>query len=99
MHKDITKGPGRNEQAKARAMALRQFRDGDVCPLCNRPMFHAQKLELDHKIPRALGGANGPTRLTHASCNHSAGARLKNRLYRNQPRGRRRRNGRQTYRW
>lgn len=65
---------------KARRDAMAAFKDGTLCPLCKRPMRTWQKLHLDHTIPVALGGEGGPTRLTHAYCNDSAGAKLGNRL-------------------
>lgn len=38
------------------------------------------KLDADHVIPRALGGANGPLVLSHAHCDKAAGAALGNKL-------------------
>lgn len=61
---------------KRRAAALRALCDGDACRLCGRPMFHGQDLDLDHVAPRVLGGHDGPTELTHATCNRAAGGRL-----------------------
>lgn len=55
---------------------------GQPCPMCNRVMHRVQRLDLDHLIPRALGGANGPRRIVHASCNRRAGAELGRRLAR-----------------
>jgi hypothetical protein len=60
---------------------------GQPCPLCwGRPwqygdglMWPWQKLDLDHAVPRALGG-QGPRRIVHARCNRRAGAILGNRL-------------------
>lgn len=48
---------------------------GQPCPYCGKPMFSAtQQLDADHAVPRALGGAAGPLRWAHSSCNRSAGA-------------------------
>jgi hypothetical protein len=50
------------------------------CPLCGRLMLKGQFLDLDHEIPRVLGGTDGPVRITHRSCNRRLGARLAGRL-------------------
>ncbi|SRR6266567_4024357 len=63
---------------KKRLMAI--HRDGDPCWRCGQPMYKSQGLQRGHIIDRALGGADGPAALEHASCNLSAGARLGNRL-------------------
>lgn len=55
---------------------------GAPCPYCEKPMWPADKLDLDHVVPRALGGAGGGVRWAHASCNRSAGGRLGNALRR-----------------
>lgn len=49
-------------------------RDGLVCALCNQIMID-EKMEIDHIIPRALGGANKMSnlRMVHAFCNRSSG--------------------------
>lgn len=60
----------------ARAAALAALVDGDPCPLCDEPMTHDQRLQLDHATPVALGGLAGSGRLAHASCNERAGQRL-----------------------
>jgi 5-methylcytosine-specific restriction endonuclease McrA len=65
---------------KARAAALAAFRDGTPCPYCPYPMYRWQALELDHVIPRALGGISGPVRLAHAVCNRRAGGRIGGRI-------------------
>lgn len=65
---------------RARAAALAALREGeDMCPFCRRPMLAAQRLDYDHALPVSQGGADGPRRLSHASCNRAAGARLGNR--------------------
>lgn len=59
-----------------RAALLAKLIPGQPCPLCGYPMYHPeQRLDLDHHIPRALGG-EGPRRLVHARCNRRAGALL-----------------------
>ena len=63
---------------RARAAALNTMRQGEPCPLCDRPMYYPeQALDLDHVVPRVLGGGTGPRQLTHSSCNRSAGALLR----------------------
>jgi 5-methylcytosine-specific restriction endonuclease McrA len=69
--------------------------EGTPCPKCGYPMSKMQALELDHVIPRALGGIGGVTRLMHKKCNRSAGGRLGNQL---KKRGRRRRPQKQKQR-
>ena len=66
------------EHQKARREALASMPEGMPCSKCGLPMYKTQALDLDHVIPRALGGIGGPTRLTHASCNRSSGSRLGN---------------------
>lgn len=64
---------------RARAEALRAFVEGRPCPMCGKPMYTSQGLDLDHVTPMALGGAkDGPKRLVHRSCNRRAGAVLTN---------------------
>ena len=65
---------------KARKAALARLRDGDPCPRCGQPMYRAQRLDLDHVIPRVLGGGQGPKVLSHAACNRSHGARITTRI-------------------
>jgi 5-methylcytosine-specific restriction endonuclease McrA len=52
---------------------------GKPCPLCGKPMLKGQALDLDHEVPRVVGG-KGPRRMAHRRCNRSAGARLGNKL-------------------
>jgi 5-methylcytosine-specific restriction endonuclease McrA len=61
---------------RARAAALAALVPGTPCPYCRRPMLPGQALDLDHLIPRSRGGAGGPVRLAHASCNRRAGQQL-----------------------
>ena len=56
---------------------------GKECPLCGCVMLEGMALELDHVVPRAMGGMDGPVRITHARCNRAAGARLRNLMYGN----------------
>lgn len=88
-------GLGYRHQCDRRA-AIKAMPDGTQCPLCGQPM-HAEPsrnpdgraLQYDHIIARALGGHNGPKRLTHATCNESAGRALGAQLMRGKPRVRR----------
>lgn len=67
-------------QQQERAAALGALDPGEPCPLCGYPMYHPeQRLDLDHSVPRALGG-DGPRRLALARCNRRAGGRLGNQL-------------------
>ena len=68
-------GLGAEHQA-ARKRALAAMPEGAPCGMCGQPMFHAQRLQYDHVIPRSLGGKNGPRRIVHAVCNGRAGQRL-----------------------
>jgi 5-methylcytosine-specific restriction endonuclease McrA len=71
----------RTAQARLRREALAALIEGTLCPMCKRPMYLRQKLELDHIIPRSKGGKTTKqnTRLTHKSCNQHAGRVLGNR--------------------
>jgi hypothetical protein len=70
------KGLGWSHQ-RAREAALRALHPGTPCPYCLLPMWPGvQDLDLDHLIPRSAGGAGGPVRLAHASCNRRHGQRL-----------------------
>lgn len=52
------------------------------CPLCGQTMLPDQQLDLDHGLPRALGGrtGDGTGRIVHGACNRTAGARLARQL-------------------
>lgn len=52
---------------------------GTACPMCGEVMSADQSLDLDHVVPRAVGG-DGPVRIVHTSCNRSEGAKFGNRL-------------------
>jgi hypothetical protein len=81
-----------HQQDKARL--LRELVDGTPCPLVEwcggAPMIHPSRcefgpcfwctLERDHSVARVLGGHDSPGRLSHARCNHRAGAALGNKL-------------------
>jgi hypothetical protein len=73
------RGLGSDHVADLKRLKARH-RDGDPCWRCGKPMFKWQKLERDHIIDRALGGAQGPAVLAHMECNRSAGARLGNQM-------------------
>jgi hypothetical protein len=47
---------------------------GTMCPLCGLPMLEGQALDLDHSRPRSIDPTSRGDRITHASCNRSAGA-------------------------
>lgn len=52
------------------------LREGQPCPRCGLPMFSKQKLDVGHVIDAARGGAYGPKRWEHSTCNRKAGAKL-----------------------
>lgn len=54
---------------------------GKPCPFCHQAMVHGQALALDHIRPVSMGGKTerSNVRITHAICNHRAGAILGNR--------------------
>jgi 5-methylcytosine-specific restriction endonuclease McrA len=90
-----TVGLGYQHQ-RDRKRAIAVMPDGTQCPLCGRPMHKdparnhdGRALHYDHVIARALGGHNGPRRLTHATCNEQAGRTLGARLARSRRRPRR----------
>lgn len=68
-----------SEHKRARRAALDALVDGTPCYLCHRPMYIWQKLDLDHVVPVAFGGAEGPKVLVHRYCNRKAGAVIGNR--------------------
>lgn len=77
------------QHQRDRKHAVAVMPDGTQCPLCGRPMHKdparnhdGRALHYDHVIARALGGHNGPRRLTHATCNEQAGRALGARLAR-----------------
>ena len=59
-----------------RRAALLPWAYGMPCELCGETMYQGQALDLDHSRPLSLGGTDGD-RITHASCNRRAGARLR----------------------
>lgn len=63
---------------KRQRKALLPLAYGSRCPFCGQPMLKGQKLDLDHAIPRVMGGAGGPTRMAHAHCNRRMGALIGN---------------------
>lgn len=83
-----------HQQERARLLA--EFRDGDLCWRCGRPMRSWQELHCDDVVARALGGRwlAGNKRLAHALCNVRAGSLLGNALRRNTARPRTRRRSR-----
>jgi 5-methylcytosine-specific restriction endonuclease McrA len=78
--KRTTTEQGLGWEHQQRRRALLPLAYGKVCPGgCGRVMTADMKLDLDHSVPRALGGKHGD-RIVCSSCNRSAGARLGNRL-------------------
>lgn len=66
---------------RRRRAALLPFAYGTPCPFCKKVMTEDQKLDLDHSVPLALGGAVGD-RIVHSHCNRIEGAKLGNALSR-----------------
>lgn len=58
------------------------LREGQICPRCMGPMYSHQDLDVGHVKDAALGGAHGPRRYEHRSCNRRAGAQLGQRIRR-----------------
>jgi hypothetical protein len=84
------------QHQRDRKHAIAAMPDGTPCPLCGQPMHKdparnhdGRVLHYDHVIARALGGARGPRRLTHARCNIQAGQAVAAQLRRGKPRMRR----------
>ena len=59
-------------------MLLLPLAYGKPCAYCGEIMLKGQPLDLDHVIPRVMGGAGGPVRMVHAVCNRRHGAQLAN---------------------
>lgn len=74
------RGLGWAHQAERRRLLPAAY--GRPCPFCGQPMLRGQPLDLDHAVPRALGGDRGPRRIAHAACNRRAGSHLGRRLAR-----------------
>lgn len=67
--------------ARKRAIASKD----PVCAICHKeidleaPAFHPLAVEVDHKVPRARGGALyelDNLQLTHSQCNRKKGAKM-----------------------
>lgn len=65
---------------KQERAALLPLAYGKPCAYCTLPMERGQELDLDHSVPRALGGHKAPRRIVHRRCNRLAGARLGGKL-------------------
>jgi hypothetical protein len=76
----VTEGLGWEHAKLRRAMLPAAY--GKPCPLCGRVMLREHRLQLDHQIPRAVGGLGGPVRIVHGVCNERAGGRLAQQLRR-----------------
>ena len=48
------------------------------CTRCGEPIAYGERFDLDHLVPRALGGTDGPSNLgvAHPACNRKATPRL-----------------------
>jgi hypothetical protein len=63
----VQRGLGGPHQARVRQL-LEKHTDGDPCEWCTEPMYKAQGLQGDHRLPRSRGGQL-PDRLLHGWCN------------------------------
>jgi len=79
------RGLGAAWQRKSERMR-KAMPEGHPCARCGGPMYSHQPIELDHLIPRRLGGGDGPVALAHQTCNRRAGAQLSNLLRKGKPR-------------
>lgn len=70
---------GLGYEHQRRAAAMKRAALGMPCPGCGRAMLDVRLMDLDHSVPRALGGTVGD-RVLCRRCNRAAGARLGNRL-------------------
>jgi hypothetical protein len=81
--------PARNRASREYSVAHRNARKkllphayDTPCPLCGHIMYEGQALDCDDIVPIVMGGTHdiNNKRITHASCNRSAGATLGNQL-------------------
>lgn len=69
---------GQGYDHERRRAALLPFAYGQVCPFygrvpqCAGEMRRGDALDLDHSVPKSLGGEHGD-RIAHAACNRSWG--------------------------
>lgn len=69
---------GLGSEHRRRRAALLPYAYGQTCPyfgrvdICPGLMQRGEDLDLDHSVPRSLGGTVGD-RIAHASCNRSWG--------------------------
>lgn len=80
---------GYNHAHRKRRAQLLPMSIGTMCPLrispnCTGLMTDPSRMDLDHSVPRALGGSVGD-RMVCSPCNRSRGASLGNRLRRGVP--------------
>lgn len=81
MSATVQRGLGYAHQVERRRLLPHAY--GWPCPMCGRLMLRGQDLDLDHVVPRMVGGPDsGPRRIVHASCNRKAGANLRWRVER-----------------
>jgi hypothetical protein len=81
------------QHQKTRTRMLATMPEGSPCPRCGLPMYTTPELaeraqlhpklwhvDLDHVIPRAMGGTHGAVRLMHRHCNRRQGTIMLNKL-------------------
>jgi 5-methylcytosine-specific restriction endonuclease McrA len=82
-HKRTTTQRGLGRQHQLQRKRLLRTALGTWCPLrlpgCDGLMINPSRMDLDHTIPRALGGTTGD-RIVCSHCNRSAGATLGNQM-------------------
>lgn len=49
-----------------------------ACPYCGLMIQPGEQFDLDHAVPRELGGQDDQVRPAHPKCNRAAGGRLGN---------------------
>jgi hypothetical protein len=79
--KTADRGYGGDHQARRKALLPLAL--GTMCPIagprCDGLMTNPNRMDLDHSVPRALGGTVGD-RIACSPCNRGLGAALGNKL-------------------
>ena len=67
---------------KKRDEVLLRIREGRlvICAICLKPIWKEEDLEMDHKVPRGMGGgkrddSSANLRPSHCACNREKGSR------------------------
>lgn len=73
------KGPTTKSQKSKLALKHKAWiKSGGMCYLCDLPMSYSGGWNIDHIIPKSLGGANTPSNMiaAHSHCNANKGNQL-----------------------